>query len=328
MVSIIIPVFNAEKYIHRCIDSILSQTYTDIEVLLIDDGSQDNCGIICDQYAEKDKRIKVFHQQNRGVSFARQKGLDKANGEYIIHVDPDDWIEKEEIEGLYYKAITENADMVIFDYWYETNNEKRIICERPTTLDAASVRRQILCQQIHGSCCNKLISKKIIDAIGCGFHPLNISYCEDILFNIRLLLHNIRITYLPKAYYHYNLSNPSSVTKSFSKKKLYAWMDAIEELSNILPKEDIPYLYAQKKDVLYVAFRLKRFDIIKNTYKDIHNQIILNSGRYSWRTPISSNLSLAIKGYPVIAFLLFHIQINLINFIRIIKHKTTAKFYL
>ncbi|MBR4996070.1 MAG: glycosyltransferase [Alistipes sp.] len=86
-ISVIVPVYNTEKYLPRCVDSILAQTYTDFELLLIDDGSNDSSSAICDEYAQKDPRIKVFHKENGGVSFARNLGLDNAAGEYIILID-------------------------------------------------------------------------------------------------------------------------------------------------------------------------------------------------------------------------------------------------
>ncbi len=100
-ISVIVPVYNAEKYLHRCIDSILSQTFTDFELLLIDDGSKDKSGAICDEYAVKDSRVRVFHKENGGVSSARNLGLDNAEGEYIAFVDADDWIEATFLECMY-----------------------------------------------------------------------------------------------------------------------------------------------------------------------------------------------------------------------------------
>ncbi|MCI7728300.1 MAG: glycosyltransferase, partial [Bacteroidales bacterium] len=92
-VSIIVPVYNVELYLSKCIDSILAQSFTDWECILVDDGSKDSSGKICDEYALKDTRIKVIHQTNKGVSVARQVGIDNASGEYSIHIDPDDWVE-------------------------------------------------------------------------------------------------------------------------------------------------------------------------------------------------------------------------------------------
>ena len=112
-ISIIVPVYKAELYLHRCLDSILAQTLTNFELLLIDDGSLDGSGRLIDEYAKKDKRVKSFHKVNGGVSSARQFGLDRAVGEYVIHVDPDDWVEPNMLEELYTKAKTDNTDMVI-----------------------------------------------------------------------------------------------------------------------------------------------------------------------------------------------------------------------
>ena len=93
-ISVIIPVYNAEKYLYRCIDSVLVQTFTNWELLLIDDGSKDSSGVICDEYAAKDARVRVFHKENGGVSSARNLGLDNARGEWVAFVDSDDYIEK------------------------------------------------------------------------------------------------------------------------------------------------------------------------------------------------------------------------------------------
>ena len=99
-ISIIIPIYKVEKYIRECLDSILNQTFTDWEALLIDDGSPDNSGVICDEYAAKDNRFKVFHKENGGVSSARNLGLEKATGEWVTFIDADDWIEKEAVYQL------------------------------------------------------------------------------------------------------------------------------------------------------------------------------------------------------------------------------------
>ena len=99
-ISVIIPVYNAEKYLRRCVDSILAQIFTDFELLLIDDGSKDKSGVICDEYAKKDNRVKVFHKENGGVSSARNLGLDNARGEWIGFIDSDDMVKPEYLDGL------------------------------------------------------------------------------------------------------------------------------------------------------------------------------------------------------------------------------------
>ena len=113
MISIIVPVYNVEKYLERCIESIVNQTYKDIEIILVDDGSPDNCPVICDRYAEKDNRIKVIHKQNGGLINARKSGLEIAQGDYIGFVDSDDWIEPEMYEYFAQMINKYSPDMVL-----------------------------------------------------------------------------------------------------------------------------------------------------------------------------------------------------------------------
>lgn len=113
-ISVIVPVYNVEKYLRRCIDSILSQTFSDFELLLIDDGSKDKSGDICDEYAAKDARIRVFHKDNGGVSSARNLGLVKANGEFIFFVDSDDYLDNTHLEN--YSKDIDNFDLIFQGY--------------------------------------------------------------------------------------------------------------------------------------------------------------------------------------------------------------------
>lgn len=111
MVSIVIPVYNVEKYLRQCLDSVVCQTFKDIEIIIVDDGSQDNCGSICDEYAAKDKRITVIHQQNKGLSEARNAGIEAASGEYFMFIDSDDWVEPDLLKKLCDTAFENDADM-------------------------------------------------------------------------------------------------------------------------------------------------------------------------------------------------------------------------
>lgn len=123
-VSIIVPIYNVQKYIYKCIDSILSQTYKNLEIILVDDGSPDNCGKICDEYASKDNRIIVVHTKNGGLSAARNVGLNKSTGNFIIFVDSDDYLENSAIEDCLNYIKTNNCDILIFN-WYNVylNNQ-------------------------------------------------------------------------------------------------------------------------------------------------------------------------------------------------------------
>lgn len=122
MISVIVPVYNTEKYLDKCIQSILAQTYTDFELLLIDDGSTDSSGAICDKYAEQDSRVRVFHKENGGVSSARNLGLDNVNGEWIAFVDSDDWVEENWL-GALMEIIDKDNDIDIVRFGYIRNDD-------------------------------------------------------------------------------------------------------------------------------------------------------------------------------------------------------------
>ena len=209
-ISVIVPVYQAEAYLCRCVDSVLNQTFGDFELLLIDDGSRDRSGEICDKYAKRDHRIKVFHKENGGVSSARQLGLDHAKGDYVIHVDPDDWIEKEMYEEMYKKIRETDADMVICDFQFEFENSSTIILQNFKQFDHIYVLKYIY-QHMYGSCCNKLVRRSCLVQYNIQF-PLELFCGEDLYVNTCLLSYPIKIEYIPKAFYHYDqISNQSSL---------------------------------------------------------------------------------------------------------------------
>lgn len=210
-ISIIVPVYKAEKYINRCIDSILAQTLTDFELLLIDDGSPDRSGEICDKYAQKDSRIRVFHKENDGVASARQLGMDVAQGEYVIHADPDDWIESQMLQELYDKAKDNDSDVVICDFYVNTPVQEFIVKQEPSNLNHLTVLLELF-QQLHGSCCNKLLKRSCYSNYNIIFHK-ELTYCEDLTFWVQLFQKPVNIVYLPKAFYHY-VQHPKSLSKT------------------------------------------------------------------------------------------------------------------
>ena len=213
-VSVIVPIYNAEKYLHRCVDSLLNQTFSDFEILLIDDGSPDNSGIISDEYAQKDTRVRVIHKKNGGVSSARQCGIDNALGEDVIHADPDDWVESRMLEDLYNKAIEEDADLVICDFFIDYADKMVYQKQRPMSTDHEGVLKELF-QHLHASCWNKLIRRACIQDTGICFDP-ELSFCEDLYYHSSLLMHDIAIAYLPKAYYHYDQAiNGDSIVRKY-----------------------------------------------------------------------------------------------------------------
>ena len=166
-VSVIIPVYKVEKYIHKCIDSVLNQTFRDIQVILVDDGSPDNCGHICDEYSKADKRVSVVHKENGGLSDARNAGMKYAEGNYILFVDSDDYIEHDMIEYMYSRIKDSDADMatcgiyeVYSDRIEEQKREPDFVCS-----GEEAFRCILQGHTIRGEVWNKLIRKSCMSGI-------------------------------------------------------------------------------------------------------------------------------------------------------------------
>ena len=235
-ISVIVPVYKAENYLHRCVDSILAQTFTNFEVLLIDDGSPDKSGEICDEYALKDSRVRVFHKQNGGVSSARQCGIDNARGEYTIHADPDDWVEPKMLEDLYRKAKEEDADWVICDFYENFDDEQRYHEQQPSALDHEIVLLELLSEKLHGSCWNKLVRRSCFDEYNIKF-PREFSLNEDLYVNMSLMRNTLRISYLSKAYYHYQIGlnlNAITSTRHYSEQRYSEDVVKIQKFTDMM----------------------------------------------------------------------------------------------
>lgn len=166
LISVIVPVYNVEKYIDKCINSIINQTYKNLEIILVDDGSPDNCGNICDEYSKKDNRIIVIHKENGGVSSARNIGIKNAKGKWITFVDSDDWIENDYVEKLSKIGIQNKAEVVLCGYNRIYNNDKQPINAIGEIKDYNSYEYLIKTlnpQTGFGFCHMKLIKKEIIE---------------------------------------------------------------------------------------------------------------------------------------------------------------------
>lgn len=210
IISIVIPVYNVETYLRLCLDSVLAQTFTDWECILVDDGSQDNSGKICDEYAAKDARIKVVHKENEGSSAARTAGLDAAKGQYCVFVDADDWVDADYLEKME-KAAKDGADVVLCDYYMNNDTTEQYIKNGPTSCDPKTVINEILSRKLHAGLWNKMFTRELCTGSDVCFPKYN--YYEDMYFLISVLQHAKKITYLPppSATYHYRY-NPSSYT--------------------------------------------------------------------------------------------------------------------
>lgn len=210
LISIIVPVYKVEQYLPQCIDSILAQTYTDFELILVDDGSPDNCGKICDDYAKKDNRVQVIHKANAGVSAARNDGIAFAKGAYITFVDGDDFIDKAYLEVLFEAADKYCADMVFcgFDRLYGSRVvENREPIEEGKIADPYELRTKFLSTRedtVFGSACRVLYKNELFVRI---HFNTKLSFMEDKLFILQAVSIAKSIAYCGQALYHYRIHN-------------------------------------------------------------------------------------------------------------------------
>ncbi len=305
MVSVIVLVYNAEKYLRRCLDSIISQTFQDIELVLVDDGSTDGSSAIINEYAQSDPRIVVVsHSKNKGLFAARKSGMDAASGEYTIYVDADDRIEKNQVEELYQHAIREEADMVICDFFKDFGDRLEYVSQSVSNLSSNNILRQIIHMQMYPSLWNKLIKRKCYYDPPVCFSPAHIHYGEDTLLVCRILQHGCRVAYLPKAFYHYNMVNYSSVSRIINEKKLLSRGDFIKVLEKEFHLKGTNDLNLYKKYYLMTALENGHYSML-NAFPEIHDSLIKEGKPFRMGLPVSSCLSLALRGNPRTAHVLY-----------------------
>ena len=295
LISIIIPVHNGEEYIERCVSSILCQTYKNLEIIVIDDGSTDKTLSICKSLASNDDRIVLMHQSNQGVSSARNKGIRVAKGDYIGFVDADDWIEKDMYEMLYNLLTKEHANISICGYIYEDIHGrviKRSVEELKTYRLSSQEGIEMMFDDryYHGFLWNKLFRVDLFknkDKFK-NLFDTEISIGEDRLMTFRCMLASDKIVYNPDVKYHYLLNPTGSVNSDFSKKKLsgfkvydYVFQELPANYKNALRKITCTFI---DYNISLIA------QIMKSKYNDrkLINELRKNVKRH-FNTYISSN---------------------------------------
>lgn len=280
IISIIVPVYKSEKYLTVCIDSILSQTFKNFELILIDDGSPDNSGRICDKYASKDERIRVIHQQNSGVAIARNNGIKLAKGEWIGFVDSDDWIEPETYEVALKTAVESHAELVQWGICVDVNGH---------VVKTKVYRRGFFVPEkdatyLEPSMCHKLVSKKLI----CDnkiYFPENITLSEDRYFAFLCYLYSSKNYALDNNFYHYRMT-VNSATHNMTEKNIQDEVFVIEDFERIiekLKKGDAwkKVLIEQKlvaKNHCLILLNKPNCKLWRNTFKEINAQVLKYGG--------------------------------------------------
>lgn len=251
------PAYNAEKQFCKSIDSILAQTYKDIEVLIIDDGSKDSTGEIADRYAEKDHRVRVIHVQNGGESKARNLGILNSVGEYIAFCDADDYMHPDMLEKMYSAIVKDDTEIAICS-WRNIDSDGNIMNWRVPNmksgvLSSKEVQKQFLLTiNIEGFCWNKLIKKELYERGHIRYDDRRYSFC-DIVANYRLLKKTSRVSYIEEQLYDY-IQLDTSCVHTLNLRKDIDYMDTLKEIYGEATQEGY-----QKQAQVYVVNRIQKY---------------------------------------------------------------------
>lgn len=311
-ISVLTPVYKAENYLSRCVEGILKQTFSEFELILIDDGSPDSSGKICEEYAERDKRIIVIHQENQGVSAARQKGLDTATGEYIIHADPDDWVEPDWLETLYFEAEQTKADVVMCDFDRIYINKTIYYSQKPTSHNNKNILYDLLVGKLWGSCCNKLVRSECFHKYNIRFHP-EMNLWEDLYVNCMLFLHNIKTTYVSKALYHYDsYTNGNSIVRFRNDSHIRSGLIFINTFEQILSDKRYEQIWYQRKTTVkkwIFEVHNSRYSIV-DTFPEINTRYIAENKKQ----PLSNErrcIALCLQGHGITGHFMYNYFLQL-----------------
>lgn len=267
-VSIIVPVYNVAQYLKRSMESLVNQTLKDIEIIIVNDGSTDNSLKICKEYAAQDDRIMLVDQKNMGVSEARNVGMQKATGEYIGFIDPDDWVELNMFEEMYYAAKNNNADATICEYLIEAGDKKEI---KPFNMEAKTLQKNEILNLlvknmigakhlfnqegvIMGSVCRVLFKRSNLEKWSLKFNK-NLALMEDLIFCVEYFIKANQIRIINKPFYHYVKNFQSAVT-SYRKDKEKELKEVYEILMKILKDIGIENVVRNRMNIRYMRIYL------------------------------------------------------------------------
>lgn len=306
LISVIVPVYKVEPYLSRCIDSILSQTFTDFEIILVDDGSPDNCGKICDEYAQKDNRIRVIHKENGGLSSARNAGIDwvfsNSDSQWLTFIDSDDWIHPQYLELLLYGATSTNTDICVCEY---TRTSDFSDFENFNNINTQVLTPEELFVNYHVTsiiACCKLYKKSCFENIRYPVGKLH----EDEYTTYKILFPQNSISYLQEPLYFY-FTNPDSIMNSdWSPKRLDAITAFDEQIAYFRKNGNKEALVKTERRVLW--YIIEQINITKSSkkYKHLTPRLKKNLRRYLKDFKAEANLNIVngvgfyIVAYPLI----------------------------
>lgn len=314
-ISVIVPVYKVEKYLNRCVDSILSQTFTDYELILVDDGSTDNCGAICDKYAEKDDRIVVIHKKNGGLSSARNAGIDWAfvnsDSEWLTFIDSDDWVHPKYLEALWQGAKKTDSDIVISSF-ESTDGESPMVYENMLTASIWKPERYYIEKNVNATvACGKLYRKECYKAIRFPVGKIH----EDEFVTYRLLFAFDKVAVIDQPLYAYYQNSNGIMGSAWSTSRLVI-LDAITEQIEYFGRKKIKEVecFCKKRYVIAASASMKKiqedrklhFSAVKLIVK---GKLVKALIQYRDEVPfIADNLWFYEAAFPIFMFLYWKIQ--------------------
>lgn len=270
--SIIIPVFNVEKYLEECINSVLQQTFSNFEIILVDDGSTDSSGNICDLYSRKDRRIQVIHKENGGLSSARNAGLRIAKGKYVGFIDSDDWISETMYQHLYEEAEKTAADIASCRYQEVDRRPKldKNIYHKTEIREKQEVLKAFFLRKISESVCDKIFRKELWEEIRFPEGEIN----EDTITLFYILLKSHKLIYFDSPEYYYR-KRQGSITKSGYSKRFLAVDKHLEKMEKTI-SEELP----EMKKYLNYFLSVHYYCLLISILRSGENKIFKNDYRY------------------------------------------------
>lgn len=308
-ISIIVPVYKVEQYLERCVNSLTNQTYKNIEIILVDDGSPDQCPQMCDNYANSDSRIKVIHKKNGGLSDARNAGLDAATGEYIAFVDSDDWVEPDFIEQLYVNAKKEDADISIIGCTlvWDDGRKKTVSKDKGYyVFDQEKAIREMLAQRKFGCMvCQKMYRKQIFDTVR---FPVGKLY-EDVAVSMPTFLKAKKVVVSGNYGYNYYQRNDSIVNSKFDERKLY-FLECCQNIIKYSDKHE--KMYDTEAHIFYLrALMMFALTLYQNSENEKNTeyieQEIKKNKKYIW-----NNMCLELRKKVVLSLICIGFSRNIL----------------
>ena len=250
LISIVVPVYKVEDFLERCVKSIQNQTYQKLEIILVDDGSPDRSGTICDELAEKDKRIKVIHKSNGGLSDARNVGVKEATGKYLLFVDSDDYISPNLVEKTVAVAEKNSCDIVLFDYYYVENGKCEVRTNNVPDNQIINLEKEQKLLLIPPAVWIKLYNRQFYNKVNCSF-PKGLYY-EDLGTTPKMLTEAKRIVYLKEPLYYYIIRGNSIMNSNNYERNQHDIVVILEQILSYYKEKGLFNQYRQELE--YLAF--------------------------------------------------------------------------